>query len=96
MIVAGFRDRISGPMVLVCWLTSWTSAARAEVQLSGVFADHMVLQRDAQVPVWGTAAAGEVITVGLGEQKVSTTADANGKWRVRLVDLQAVGPYNRH
>ncbi len=93
MIVAGFRNRISGPMVFVCLLTSWTSAARAEVQLSGVFADHMVLQRDAKVPVWGTADAGEVITVTFGEQKVSTTADANGKWRVKLVDLQAGGPY---
>ena len=62
MIVAGFRDRISAPMVFVCWLTSWTSAARAEVRLSGVFADHMVLQRDAKVPVWGTADAGEVFS----------------------------------
>jgi sialate O-acetylesterase len=56
---------------------------RAEV--NSVFAAHRVLQRDAKVPVWGTADAGEVVTVALGEQKVSTTADANGKWRVKLV-----------
>jgi sialate O-acetylesterase len=84
MIVAGFRNRISGLLVFVCLLTGWSSATSAEVQLSGVFADHMVLQRDAKVPVWGTADAGEAITVAFGEQKVSTTADANGKWRVNL------------
>ena len=30
---------------------------RAEVKLARVFGDSMVLQRDREVPVWGTAAA---------------------------------------
>ena len=35
----------------------------AELKLATVFSDHMVLQRDAAVPVWGMAAPGESVTV---------------------------------
>jgi sialate O-acetylesterase len=33
--------------------------AHADIELPPLVGDHMVLQRDAEVPVWGTAAAGE-------------------------------------
>ena len=32
--------------------------AAADVQLAGVFGDHMVLQREADVAIWGTAEPG--------------------------------------
>ena len=35
-----------------------SQAALAEIKLPALFGDHMVLQRDAAVPVWGTATAG--------------------------------------
>lgn len=67
--------------------------ARADVTLSKMFSDHAVLQRDLPVPVWGTAEPGEQVTVQLGDAKATTTADAQGKWSVRLppVKLNAVG-----
>ena len=37
--------------------------ALAEVKLASPFTDHMVLQRDRKVPVWGTADPGEKVTV---------------------------------
>ena len=52
--------------------------------MPAIFGDHMVLQRDATVPVWGTAAAGEKITVALGNRTGSAVAGADGKWRVNL------------
>jgi sialate O-acetylesterase len=62
---------------------------RAEVKLPSHFSDHMVLQRDMKVPVWGTAEAGDTITVEFGGQKKSTQARADGKWRVDLDPLAA-------
>lgn len=56
---------------------------------SGLFTDSMVLQRDAAVPVWGTATAGETVTVAFAGQTKSATADAAGKWMVRLDALPA-------
>lgn len=57
---------------------------QAVVKMPPVISDHMVLQRDAKVPIWGMAAAGETVTVSFAGQKKSVTADATGKWMVTL------------
>jgi len=41
------------------------------------------------VPVWGWADAGEKISVTIAGQTKSTTADADGKWLVKLDALPA-------
>ncbi len=61
-----------------------STSARAEVKLPAIFGDHMVLQQGATIPVWGHADVGEKITVTLGPSRGSTTAGADGKWRVDL------------
>jgi len=58
--------------------------AKADVKLPSIFGDHMVLQQEIKVPVWGTAEAGEKIIVTVGDHAASTTADSGGKWRVDL------------
>ena len=61
------------------------ASAFAEVKLNGIFSDHMVLQRDRAVPVWGTAAPGESVTVSFGGHGgLSAKADAKGRWEVKL------------
>ena len=49
----------------------------------------MVLQRDIPVPVWGTAASGEEITLEFAGQKKSTKTDSGGKWQVTLAPMPA-------
>src|SRR3954466_4932570 len=66
---------------------------RANVKPAGLFADHMVLQSDAKVPVWGTADAGDKITISLGKQKVETSANPDGRWMTRLESLATGGPF---
>ncbi len=67
--------------------------ALADVSLNGVFADHMVLQRNARVPIWGNAAPGEAVTVAVAGKEAKTTARPDGAWRVTLESLPAGGPY---
>jgi len=67
--------------------------ALANVQPAALFSDHMVLQQGMRVPVWGTAAPGEAVTVTLNGQKQSATAGPDGRWQVRLTDLKSGGPY---
>ena len=61
----------------------------ADLKLAAVFSDHMVLQRDKPVPVWGWADPGEKVTVEFAGQKHAATADAKGKWVVKLDPMSA-------
>ncbi|WP_240772824.1 sialate O-acetylesterase [Phragmitibacter flavus] len=68
--------------------------AHAEVKLPAIFGDHMVLQRDMKLPVWGWAEAGEKVSVQLGDGKVvDAVTDAKGEWRVELHPVAAGGPF---
>jgi len=67
-------------------------SARAEVKPNALFSDHMVLQNGMQVPVWGMADPGEKVTVKIAGQTRSATADATGKWMVKLAKLKSGGP----
>ena len=64
-------------------------ALRAEVHCPAIFSDHMVLQRDRVVPVWGDGEPGERIAVEFAGQRKITIAGASGQWRVTLDALDA-------
>lgn len=59
------------------------------LSMSSLYADYMVLQRDVPLDIHGTANTGEKITVEIGGQKASTTADNQGKWSIVLSPMQA-------
>ena len=59
------------------------------LSMSSLYADYMVLQRDMPLDIHGTANTGEKITVEIGGQKASATADNQGKWSVVLSPIQA-------
>jgi sialate O-acetylesterase len=91
------RQMVLSPLALVLFVTS----ASADVKLHPLFSDHMVLQRATSIPVWGTADAGEAVSVRLDrrtpEQWESTigeaVADANGNWKTKLPLPLSFGPY---
>lgn len=60
----------------------------ADVTVNKMFSDHMVLQRDLSVPVWGTASPDEAVTVAFRGQTKQATADKDGKWIIKLDPLQ--------
>lgn len=63
------------------------------LQLSELYSDNMVLQRDRSLPISGKANAQEKITVTIGKQKQTTKTGLDGRWAVTLQPLQAGGPY---
>ena len=63
--------------------------AAADVTLPSMFSDHMVMQQGIAVPVWGWAAAGEQVTVRFAGQVKQTTAEAQGRWAVKLDPMTA-------
>lgn len=68
------------------------ASVRADVTPAVLFGEHMVLQQGIAVPVWGTAAPGEEVTVRFRAQEKKTTAAADGKWLVKLDPLKPGEP----
>jgi len=76
-------------VVLAVVLLSATMSAYADVTLNGLFTDHMVLQREIPLAVYGVAEPGEKVTVAFSGQEKSATADKDGAWSVQLDAMQA-------
>jgi len=69
-------------------------AGMADVRPAALFTDGMVIQRETKAPVWGTADVGEKVTVSASWGKTAAaTADASGKWSVKLQTPSAGGPH---
>ena len=54
------------------------------LQFGRPFSDHMVLQADVELPVWGVAKSGSHVLVQLGADQTEAVADARGHWQVRF------------
>ena len=72
----------------------FTTHSWADVRLPGLVGDHMVLQRDAKLTVWGWAAPGEKIRIQVLSQHITTRADREGQWSASMGPFTAGGPYD--
>jgi len=66
-------------------------SVQADVKLSGVFGDHMVIQQEQPIRLFGKAAPGEKITAELAGKTASATAGDDGRFRVELPAIKADG-----
>ena len=66
-----------------------TSIFAGDFRLGSPLSDHMVLQREKPVAIWGWGDAGESVTVSFAGQSKSATADSDGKWMLKLDALTA-------
>jgi len=63
--------------------------ANAAVKLPPIISDHMVLQQNVPVRIWGIASPSEKISISIQNQNVNTEADANGKWQAWLKPMKS-------
>lgn len=75
----------AGALVLNC--------ANAATLLHELFQDHVVLQRDRTINLWGQATPGEKLAVTFDGVNWQAQADESGRWSVALPSRQAGGPY---
>ncbi len=68
-------------------LSAWPAAAA--VQLTPLFSDNMVIQRQAEVPIWGNAKPGEEIMITARNHTAVIRAGADGRWTDRLPSMEA-------
>ncbi|MGS2764118.1 sialate O-acetylesterase [Sinomicrobium sp. M5D2P9] len=66
----------------------------AQIRLPRLISDHMVLQRDKEIKVWGWASPGESVKLTFRGATYGVKADNNGEWHIPLPAQKAGGPYN--
>ena len=92
MIPAGLQTlRVSAAPGIEIQIVRLTRVAKktATLRLPSIISEHMVLQCDQSVPVWGWAGAGQEVTVEFAGQSQTATADVDGKWMLKLDPLAA-------
>ena len=67
--------------------------AHCEVKLPTVLADHMVVQRDRAIHLWGWETPGEVVSATFRGMSAKTQADDFGRWELMLPAGDAGGPF---
>lgn len=64
-----------------------------QIRLPKLVSNSMVLQRNANIKIWGWAAPNETITINFINVNYPVNANATGNWELQLSNLAAGGPY---
>lgn len=65
----------------------------AQIKLPDLFTDHLILQREMPIQIWGTANNDTQLEVSLNQRKITTKTDYFGNWKVTLPAMKAGGPF---
>ncbi|HUH19034.1 sialate O-acetylesterase [Albibacterium sp.] len=88
------KNNIKLSLRLLCLILIFsTSSAFADIKLPQLISDHMVLQRDIKLKIWGWASPKEKISVDFNGKKGKAVTDADGNWSLELPAMKAGGPY---
>jgi sialate O-acetylesterase len=76
-------------------ILSMATYAAGDIFLPSIFSDHMVLQRNAEVTIWGQAKPYETVTIAntWNGEKPSILVTREGWWSLKLHTPDAGGPY---
>lgn len=77
----------------LCLLLGLSSAAAADLSIASLFSDHMVIQREQPLKVWGWATPGDQVRVMIGAENATATTSADGRWSVTMNPPATVGPH---
>ncbi|WP_316807887.1 sialate O-acetylesterase [Pedobacter agri] len=75
---------------------AFCAIAAATVKPASIFTDHMVLQQQSNVAIWGWAKPSTKVKISTSwnKQNYSVIADQNGKWKIKVATPAAGGPYD--
>ncbi len=82
-----------GCLIVLLNLVLLISSFAGSLRLGSPFQEHMVLQREMPIQVWGETTPEASVKISLGEFTVTTKADSNGVWKTNLPSQKAGGPF---
>ncbi len=88
-------NRYLGGIFALLFSCAMVSKVDAEVKMPAIFADNMVMQRQTNANLWGTATPNKQVTVtpSWNHKTYTTTSDASGNWKLAIPTPVAGGPY---
>lgn len=93
VLTDGLHPNAEGAQRLARHIASVITGDFGGLQLSPLYTDYMVLQRNRPLPLQGRANAGKEVLVQVAGQVKKTVADGDGHWQVVLEPLQAGSDY---
>jgi sialate O-acetylesterase len=84
------------PVLFCLSLILSVSVARATVTLPSIFNNHMVMQRNAEVAIWGKAKPNSKLTLlsSWNKKMYTTKTGTDGSWKIKIATPEAGGPYS--
>lgn len=70
------------------------NASKPGLWLPAILGDHMVLQQDRELEIWGRSGPYEKMLLKFADIRMKTTADAEGAWSFKLPELNPGGPFD--
>lgn len=81
-------------IIILLGLACIAYISHGQVSLPALVRDSMVLQRNAEINIWGWASKDEKVMVSFNKRTYTTKATSEGKWKIVLSPMEAGGPYN--
>ena len=76
-------------LILLCTvIPAW-----ATVRLPQLVSDHMVLQRNRKINIWGWAAPGERVSIQINGKKENSVTGKDNRWMINIPAMEAGGPF---
>ena len=94
------RELIDRDPIMAKQLTQWYGKPKAlfrtplarelnqTLRTAKIFSDHMVLQQQMDIPIWGWAKPGAKVMVRFAGQTAETITDAHGRWKLTLKPIK--------
>lgn len=80
-------------IILLLFCLSISNNSLAQLKVSKLYGDHMVIQRGQEIRVWGWANAKEKISLSFKGETYKGKAENDGTWMLRIPAQEAGGPY---
>jgi len=81
------------PALLALTLLCFAAPLSAQLKLARLFGDHIVLQRDKPIRIWGENKPGDTVKIEINGRRSATVTGPEGRWMAELPALPAGGPH---
>lgn len=78
---------------ILSFIICFNSTISGQLTVNKLFSDHMIIQRDKSVLVFGKSKPETKVNIDFNDKKYNTKTSKEGKWEIKIPPLSAGGPF---